>query len=142
MPEENVNLFVAATDAFNRLASDIKSFDQGALDQWLGAMHAEVTFEPQQAALQGTYIGQQGAMEWLADLAEHYEGGRIDLEEIREAGDQVLGIGTIHVVGQGSGIEADVPAAILMTFRDGLITRVKDFGADREGALEAAGLSD
>jgi ketosteroid isomerase-like protein len=142
MSRENIARFKHATDAFNRLATDPENLDQEAVRQWLGAMDSEIRFEPQQAELQGTYLGEQGAMQWLADLVEHYETGRIEYTEIRDIGDRVLGLGTIHVVGRGSGIEAGVPAAILMTFKNGLITRLQDFGGDRERAREAAGLSE
>jgi hypothetical protein len=139
---ENIARFKEAIDAFNRLASDPQNFDQDALGRWLGAMDPEIRFEPQQAALQGTYVGQQGAAQWLADLAEHYQSGRIEFSEIRDLADRVLGLGTIYVVGRASGIEAGVPAAILMIFKDGLVVRLQDFGGDRERALEAAGLSE
>jgi ketosteroid isomerase-like protein len=142
MSEENRARFSDATEAFNRLGADVENLDEDAIRKWLDAMDPEIRFEPQQAALQGTYVGQQGAMQWLADLAEHYEHGQIKYAEIRDLGDQVLGLGTLHFVGRGSGIETDVPAAILMTFRDGLITRLQDFGGDRARALEAAGLRD
>ena len=142
MPRENVARFIGATDAFNRLGSGMENFDQEALRQWLGSMDPEIQFEPQQAALQGIYVGKQGAMKWLADLAEHYQAGQLKFDQIHDLGDRVLGLGTIHVIGRGSSIAADVPAAILMTFREGLITRLQDFGGDRARALEAAGLSD
>ena len=141
MPEENVARFIDATDAFNRLGSGIENLDPEALRQWLGSMDPEIRFEPQQAALQGAYTGKQGAMQWLADIAEHYQAGQLRFDEIHDRGDRVLGLGAIHVVGRGSSIEADVPAAILMTFRDGLITRLQDFGGDKARALKAAGLS-
>jgi ketosteroid isomerase-like protein len=142
MSRENVDRFIGATEAFNRLARAVENLDQEALRKWLDAMDPEIRFEPQQAALQGVYSGREGAMQWLADLAEHYEGGRIEFSEIRDHRDRVLGIGEIHVAGRSSGIEAGVPAAIVMTFKDGLIVHLRDFGGDRERALEAAGLSE
>jgi ketosteroid isomerase-like protein len=142
LSEKNVTRFIAATDAFNRLGSNVESLDEEALSQWLGAMSPEIRFEPQQAALQGAYVGHQGALRWLADLAEHYERGRIEYADIHDAGDRVLGLGAIHIVGRGSGIETDVPAAILMTFQGGLIIRLQDFGGDTERARQVAGLAD
>jgi ketosteroid isomerase-like protein len=142
MSEENVARFIAATEAFNRLAAEVQKFDEQALSEWLDFMDAEIRFEPQQAALQGTYEGQAGAAQWLADLAEHYESGQVRYTEIRDLGSRVLGLGAIHVVGRGSGIATDVPAAVLMTFRGGLITRLQDFGGDKAQALEAAELSE
>lgn len=140
MSERNLTVFKAATRAFNRLASDTDELDSEDFGDWLAAMDPEIRFDPQQAALQGTYAGHNGARRWLADLRAHYGAGRIDYAEVHDLGDRALGLGTIHIVGRGSGIETDVPTAILVTFRGGLITRLQDFGADREGALKAAGL--
>ena len=88
MSQENVDRFIDVTEAFNRLASAIEGFDRNDLRDWLGFMDPEVRFEPQQAALQGTYVGHQGARRWLADIAEHYgSGGHIDYSDIRDLGD-------------------------------------------------------
>jgi ketosteroid isomerase-like protein len=142
MSEENTARFMEATDAFNRLGSDVENLDQAAFRRWLSAMDPEIRFEPQQVALQGTYFGHEGAMQWLGDLAEHYGAGEVRYDEIHDLGDRVLGLGAIHFVGRGSNLATDVPAAILMTFKDGLITRLQDFGGDRARALEIAGLSE
>ena len=138
MSEENVHRFIEATEAFNRLIADPPNVEAG-LD-FLRFMDPEVRFEPQQAVLQGTYAGRDGVATWLVDLAEHYElGGGIDCPDVRDLGDRVLALGTLSVTGKGSGVEINVPVAVLASFRDGLITDFKDFG-DRKQALEAAGL--
>jgi ketosteroid isomerase-like protein len=132
MSEENVQRFMEATDAFNR-----RDFEA-----WLGVMDPEVQFEPVQAALEGNYVGGEGAKRWLADATEHYRPGvQIHLADVRDLGDRVLALGTLHFVGMGSGIETDAPLAILAKFRDGLVIHLKDYG-DKEKALEAAGLSE
>ena len=53
----------------------------------------------------------------------------------------MVALGTLRVTGRGSGIEIEVPVAIVASFQAGLITHVKDYG-DREQALEAVGLAD
>jgi ketosteroid isomerase-like protein len=133
MSEENVHRFIENAEAFNRR-------DVGGL---LALMDPEIEFEPQQAALQGTFVGHQGVGEWLADLAQHYEieSGNVDYAEIRDLGDRVLGLGTLRFTAKGSGIATEAPVAILATFRNGLMTRFKDYG-DKDKALEAAGLSE
>jgi ketosteroid isomerase-like protein len=133
MSEDNVNRFVASAEAFNRkdIAGLFEFFDP------------EVQFEPQQAALQGTYLGHEGVGEWLRDLAEHYdpESGHIHIDEVRDLEDSVLATGTLRFTGKASGIQTDVPIAVLTRFRDGRMTYFKDFG-DKAKALEAAGLSE
>jgi hypothetical protein len=44
-------------------------------------------------------------------------------------------------VGRGSGIEQEFTLAVVATYKDGLLTRWKDYG-DEQQALEAAGLSE
>jgi len=123
MSEENVERFVEVMEAFNRLVSaDTEPLDRAAaLQDWIGALDPEIRFDPQQAPLQGTYVGQDGAMRWIADLAAHYEdGGHVRLSDVRGLGDRVLAIGTLHFTGRGSGIETEAPVAILATYRTGL----------------------
>ncbi len=133
MSRENVERFIEAAEAFNRR-------DVGAL---LQIMDPGIQFEPQQAALQGTYVGHQGVGEWLADLVQHYEieSGHVDYADTRDHGDRVLGLGTLRFTGKGSGIQTEAPVAVVASFRNGLMTHFKDYG-DKDQALKAAGLSE
>ena len=45
------------------------------------------------------------------------------------------------LTGDSSGIDIEVPMAVVASFRHGLMTRFKDYG-DKDQALEAAGLSE
>lgn len=136
MSPKNVERLREATEAFNRWAA-APSSDPSA---FLRFLDPEVQFEPVQAALQTTpYVGLDGVGAWLADLAEHYERGHVDYAEIRDLGDRVLALGTLRVTGMTSGIEIEVPAAVVASFRDGLITHLKDYG-DTDQALAAVGL--
>jgi ketosteroid isomerase-like protein len=137
MSQANVDRFLEATEAFNRVAAAPGEDDAG----FLRFMDPEVCFEPQQAALQGSYAGLDDVRAWLADVAEHYEDGQVQYADVRDLGERVLAVGTVRVIGIGSGIEIEVPMAIVASFRDGLITQFKDYG-DRDRALAAAGLSE
>lgn len=138
MSEENVERFIEATEAFNRMTERAEA-NLEDLRGFLGIMDPEIQFEPQQAALEGGYLGHEGVIQWLADLAQHYAGGHMDLPDIRDLEDRVLALGTLRVIGRGSGIETDVPVAVLARFENGLMTHFKDYG-DKRQALEAAGL--
>ena len=131
MSQENVESFVASAEAFNR--RDISGL--------FAAFDPEVQFEPQQATLQGTYYGHKGLGEWLRDLAEHYESdsGHIHLTDVRDLGDSVVAIGSLRFTGKASGIQTEVPIAVMARFRNGRMTYFKDYGDEGE-ALEAAGL--
>ena len=131
MSQENVDRFVQAIEAMNRLdiPGALRSFDP------------EIQFAHRLAAFQGDYVGLDGVSEFFADFAEHFETWRIDCPDIRDLGDRVLGLGTVHATGRGSGAETELPFTVVATFSDGLITHFTDFG-DRNKALEAAGLSE
>jgi hypothetical protein len=137
--KSNVDRFNDGTAAFNQIAAAPGEASGEAVSAYLRLLHPEIHFEPQQAALQGTYVGTDGVREWLADLGETYGGGHIHFVEIRDLGDRVLGLGTLHLTGKGSGIQAELPVAVVAVFQDGLMTQFKDYGDSRQ-ALEAVGL--
>jgi ketosteroid isomerase-like protein len=130
MSKENFELHRQSIEAVNR----------GDIDDALRFLDPDIVFEPLRAPVQGAYRGHAGVREWWADTAETFESFRIDHTDVRELGDdRLLAIGTLHVRGRGSGIETDVPTAAIVSFRDGRMVSVKDYG-DRDTALEAAGL--
>jgi ketosteroid isomerase-like protein len=135
--QANVDRFLEATEACNRFAAAPHEDDEA----FLRFMDPEVRIEPQQATLQGTYVGLDGVRAWLADLAEHYDRGHIEYADVRDLGDRVLALGTLRVTGIGSGIEIAVPQMVVARFRDGLMTHFKAYG-DRDEALAALGLSE
>jgi ketosteroid isomerase-like protein len=61
------------------------------------------------------------------------------LEDKSKRGDQVLALGTTSLTGKGSGVETELPFAVVARFKDGRMTHFTDYG-DRDRALEAAGL--
>jgi ketosteroid isomerase-like protein len=77
----------------------------------------------------------------LADNRESFEIFEPLHEEFRDVGDgRVLAFGMIRIRGRESGVETEVPSAVLATIREGRIVHFKDYG-DRQVALEAAGLA-
>jgi hypothetical protein len=79
--------------------------------------------------------------QFIADTAESFDIFWFDHPDIRDLGDRVLAIGTLHIRAAQGGPETDAPTAGIATYRDGRLIHWKDFG-DREKALEAAGLSE
>jgi ketosteroid isomerase-like protein len=130
MSRENVEAFLQANDAMRR--GDVE-----ALLRWVdeeGVMLAA------RSAVEGAYRGHDGIRRFMADNAENFEKFEPDYPEVRDLGDRVLAIGTIHVRGRGTGVETDIPAAGIATFNEeGRIVRWEDF-RERRLALEAAGL--
>jgi hypothetical protein len=64
-----------------------------------------------------------------------------DYTDVRDLGDRILAIGTIRIRGKGSGIETDIPSALVLDFRAGRLVRFQDY-ADKRVALEVVGLGE
>ena len=102
-------------------------------------MDPEVQFEPQLAELEGDYSGHDGVRRFVVDAAEIYSSFQVEYPDVSDLGDQVLGIGRARTRAKGSGLEQDVPLAVVASFRAGRIVRMKDF-IRKDRALEALGL--
>jgi ketosteroid isomerase-like protein len=77
------------------------------------------------------------------DLGEPWAGGaKLEVEELIDAGHQVLVLIRFGGRGRVSGADVEVLVWNLWTFRDGEPIRWTYFGEDRAQALEAAGLSE
>ncbi len=66
---------------------------------------------------------------------------RIEYDRVLDAGVNVIAIGTVRGTGSGSGVDVRVPIALVVTVRDGLVTRVEEY-LDPAEPLKAAGLED
>ncbi len=104
----------------------------------LGCIHPDVEWIPLRAATEGTYHGHDGVERFRADTLATFERFELDFD-LRDLGDRVLASGTIHLRAKGSGLETDVPSAVIIEFRGGKIARWEDFGS-KDKALEAVGL--
>jgi ketosteroid isomerase-like protein len=88
------------------------------------------------------YRGISGYRQWRADIADQFETWETSINEIHTLSDDLLlGVGSVHVRGRGSGIEFDQPAAGLVDFREGRVLRVRIYLSQAE-ALKAVGLSE
>jgi hypothetical protein len=130
MSAENVEAARAFVDAVNR----------GDAEAALRGCHPELIFEPLRTATEGAFVGHDGMRAFLTDTWTTFDVFRVDMGDLRDLGDRVLGIGTIRIRGRGSGVETDIQTAAIAQYRDGLMWRYKDYGEARL-ALEAAGSS-
>ena len=131
MSQENVN-------AWREL---VRAGNERDLDRLLSYMDEDVEWIAARSAMEGAYRGHAGIRAFFADTDESFEVFRLELEETRDLGEQVLAIGMIRVRGTGSGVETEIPMAGIATYRAGKLVRWEDF-RDRERALEAAGLQE
>jgi ketosteroid isomerase-like protein len=132
MSQENVNSLERLVDALG----------QGDVDGVLRLVTEDVVWIAARSAVEGTFHGHEGIRRFCSDNAESFEVFRLGTSvELRDLGDRVLAIGTIHIRGRGSGVETEIPVAGVATFDGGRLSRWEDF-RDRALALEALGLSE
>jgi ketosteroid isomerase-like protein len=86
-----------------------------------------------------TCIGVDETNSWLAQWIEEFDNWSVDVEEVVEAGDQMVTTVRQHARAKHGGPEVEMRFAQVWTFRDGLLARMEMY-ADRDEALEAAGL--
>jgi ketosteroid isomerase-like protein len=132
MSDENVEIALAAFGAWNR----------GDHEAWLALWDEEAEFYPLRAQLEGeSYRGHDGLMRFLAEMTEDFEEVRFEIEETRDAGEQVVGLGRFRARGRASGVDLNVPLGVLTRMRRGKIVYTRFFSEPAD-ALEAAGLSE
>jgi ketosteroid isomerase-like protein len=131
MSQENVDL--------------VKSFFKAFADRDLNAaarvLHPEIEIRPAiVGGVEGVvYRGVDGNRQFWADIDAAWTEFRIEPEEFRDLGGQVLVLGRAFAHGRESGIALDEAAGWLAVVREGQIVRFRSFSSQRD-ALEAAGL--
>ena len=86
------------------------------------------------------YLGHEGMRTALANVQQSFDEVNFEVEDIRDAGDDLVAFIRMRARGKGSTIEVEARIAHLWTMRDGKGVRVRVL--DREAALEAAGLAE
>lgn len=131
MSKENVETFKRGLDAYNRRD----------LDELVQLLDPEVEFHAVlQVALGGeaaTYRGHEGVREMVRDVSEVFTKIEIEISEIRDLGDRLIGTGRIRAWGSESGVEVASPYGVVVEFKDGKPVRSTDY-LDPEEALKAA----
>jgi ketosteroid isomerase-like protein len=131
MSEENVEIVKSLFAAF--ADRDFASADS--------VLHPEVEIRP--AIVGGpegvVYRGLKGNREFWADVDAAWAEFRIEPEEFRDLGEQVLVFGRAFARAEGSGIALDEAVAWIAAVREGKIAQFRSFSNQRD-ALEAAGL--
>jgi ketosteroid isomerase-like protein len=84
-------------------------------------------------------VGVDETNRWLAQWTGAFESWSLDIEEVFDAGDEVVTFVRQHARAGHGGPEVEMRFAQVWTFRDGLIARMEMY-SDRAEALEAAGL--
>jgi len=87
----------------------------------------------------GTFHGIDGFREAWEDWLRPFETYEVEVDDIKEAGDRVIGFAHHTATTHESAAPMREPAAAIMTFRDGKLAQI-EFTLDREAALRSAGL--
>jgi ketosteroid isomerase-like protein len=133
MSQENVEAFKRGIDAGNR--QDVEGI--------LAELDPEVEWHAALPILGGdaVYRGHDGVREFLPEVWAVLADPRFEFPEIRDLGDQVVGVGHFRGRGKGSGVVTETPFAYVVDFRGGKAIRVRSY-LDPKEALDAAGLSE
>ena len=78
-------------------------------------------------------------MRFLAEMTQDFEEVRFEIEETRDAGEHVVGVGRFRARGRASGVDLNTPLGVLTRMRRGKIVYTRMFSEPAD-ALEAAGL--
>ncbi len=132
MSQENVEIVRKAWEAVNR----------GDIDASLKYAAPDCEFDNSRAfgPVHGTYKGLDQIRQAFEDFFGPWESFRIELDELIDAGEDVVASVTGYYRGR-DGIEVRTRTAFVWTIRDGAIAYVC-FYQERQEALEAAGLSE
>ena len=133
MSQENVELTMRITDAFNRrdVEAVVELWDQE------GVLHPVI-----EAVTEGrsSYRGHAGFRKYFLDLAEFADESTFEWSEVRDLGDRVLCLGRVSMTFSG-GVELNEAIGLLSTWRNGKCREVRGWLSHAQ-ALEAVGLRD
>jgi len=139
MSEENVEVVRRIFELFNEWGVHPRA---GRHPEIPPLLHPEIEFHTYAGAPEaGVYRGREAMLEYHERVFGQFESARIELEELRSAGDRVLVISRQYTVPWDSEAEIVQRVMDVATIRDGLIAERKPFST-RAQALEAAGLSE
>ena len=111
-------------------------------DAWLAMWDEAAEFYPLRSQLEGrSYRGHEGLRRFMAELDEVWGRVRFEVDEIRDAGEQVVALAHFRARGRASSVELLYPIGIVLTVRQGLVVFAR-FCSDPSEALEAVGLSE
>ena len=133
MSQENVELVARFYEPATSKAELLS-----AMPRTMAFCHPEVEWTSREDGL--TYRGREGVREALERWLESFDEYRYEVQRIIDSGgDDVLVVGLEVARGAMSGAEVRSVNHELLTVRDGMIVRFREFFDERE-ALEAAGL--
>ena len=118
----------------------VAAFNDRDIDGMAAELSEDAELYPLRAQLEGkAYRGPAGVGEMFADFDEDWENLRVEIDEIRDAGDQVVAICRLRSRGRTSGVDLEVPLGFVWRFSRGKAVYVRSY-SEPDDALRAAGL--
>ena len=134
MSQENVQAILHGYEAFNR----------GDLDAAVEGFHPQIEWSgPGVVPESGTvYRGAKGVREFWEQWRGEFEDFNVEIEEVIDAGEQVIVMASVSGTGRGSGAPVRSPSfPHVWTIREGQAVRMEMLRTKAE-ALESVGLSE
>lgn len=113
---------------------------EGDYDALVSYFHPEIEFHAYPRSPEGVYHGKQAVREYIENVWERFESVRVEVDELLDAGDQVVAVTTLHSVPKRGQEEMTVHIVEVFTIRDGLFAERRPYSTRNE-ALEAARVS-
>ena len=131
MAAENERLAALVLAAYNRWA----------IEPVLAELDDEIEWRPVIPMLLGGeatgYRGQDAVRRMFGEIRDGVAEVRIELSEVRDLGDRILGIGHMESRGKASGAVTDTPWAFVAHLRDGKLLRVQTYLDPAEALADA-----
>src|ERR1700716_2020146 len=131
MTEENVQLVRTAMEAFN--LDGVDAIAEQIPPAFETTTPASLSVEPD------TYRGPEGVRRWFDAWEGTMDEVRFDVDELLDAGDQVVAVSRMIARSHTTGLELEQAVSLVWTIRDGRAVRW-DSSPTRPEALQAAGL--
>ncbi len=133
MSQENVEIVVGQFENVN--AREFGAVMDAYADDVVLVLHGDVGGVGGEGA-----VGKPAVGKWFGDWFNSFDSSfRFEIHEVRDLGDQVLIVATLHARGRSSGVPVTLKAGWIYAVRNGKVVRC-DAYSDPEGAFEAVGL--
>jgi len=131
MSLENVELVRQLFEQWNAGRDPAWFIENSQADVEIFSRYAEVEGHP--------FVGATGVHRWISEIDENFDRYDAGADDLRDLGDAVLALGSVHFRGKGSGIEIEQPMGWVFRFQDDKFSRMLFYDTP-EAALEAVGL--
>jgi ketosteroid isomerase-like protein len=117
-----------------------EAWERGGVDAVAEFWDPQIDWRSAEGALDdvGVMRGVEAMRAYVQDWLDDFDDLHFELEELIDAGEQVVSVQRISGRAKASGVATEVRYAVVNTIRDGKLVRGREYWT-REQALEAAG---